>query len=88
MTTFLLTLVTLLAGVLDVCVLARILMSWIPMDRNNRLVSLVFDITEPILAPIRRLMPDMGFLDLSPMVALIIIQMAERILRTILTRFV
>ncbi len=39
------------------------------MDPRNPLTTIVHDITEPILAPIRQFMPSIGMLDLSPMVA-------------------
>jgi len=78
--------VVVLARALNVAILARILISWIPVDRNNRFVILLYDITEPILGPIRRVMPSLGGLDLSPMIALILVELAERVLLTLLTR--
>jgi YggT family protein len=78
--------VVVLARALNVAILARILLSWIPVDRNNRLIIILYDITEPILGPIRRLMPSLGGLDLSPMIALILVELAERVLLTLLTR--
>jgi YggT family protein len=78
--------VVVLARALNVAILARILISWIPVDRNNRFVILLYDITEPILGPIRRLMPSLGGLDLSPMIALILVELAERVLLTLITR--
>ena len=78
--------IVVLAQVLNLAIVARILLSWIPIDRNNRLIVFLYEITEPILGPIRRVMPSMGGLDLSPMIALILIQVAERVLLTILAR--
>lgn len=78
--------IVVLARVLNLAIVARILLSWIPVDRNNRLVVFLYEITDPILGPIRRVMPSMGGLDLSPMIALILIQVAERVLLTILAR--
>ena len=78
--------VVVLARALNVAILARILLSWIPVDRNNRLVIVLYDITEPILGPIRRVMPSLGGLDLSPMIALILVELAERVLLTLLAR--
>lgn len=74
------TFVRLLAGALNLAIFARILLSWMPMDRGNRLVRIIYEITEPILGPIRRVLPALGGLDLSPMIALILIQVAERVL--------
>jgi YggT family protein len=74
------TFVRLLAGALNLAIFARILLSWMPMDRENRLVRIVYEITEPILGPIRRVLPALGGLDLSPLIALILIRVAERVL--------
>ena len=56
-------------------VLLRVLMSWVPMftqrplDYSNPLVKILLDLTEPVLAPLRRFLI-IGMLDLSPMVVL------------------
>lgn len=83
---FLATFVIILARVLNIAVLARVLLSWISVDRSNWLINFVYEITEPILSPIRRVAPSLGGLDLSPMIALILIQMMERVLLTIIAR--
>ena len=76
--------VNILAQVLNIAILARVLLSWIPLDRNNALVRIVYEITEPILGPIRRVLPPLGGLDLSPIVALILIQVVQRVLLTLI----
>ncbi len=76
--------VFILGWALNLIILARVLLSWIPMDRSNRLVSLVYDITEPILGPIRRVLPSLGGLDLSPIIALVLVQVLQRLLLTLL----
>jgi YggT family protein len=78
--------IVVLARASNVAILTRVLLSWIPVDRNNRLVVFLYDITEPILGPIRRVMPNLGGLDLSPLIALILVEMAERVLLTLLAR--
>jgi YggT family protein len=56
-------------------IFARIIVSWIPLftqrpiDMSNPLVRFLFDVTEPLLAPIRRFAL-IGQIDLSPMVAI------------------
>lgn len=54
--------------------LAGVILSWVPVDNRNPAVPLIYQITEPLLAPIRRLIPPMGGLDLSAMVALLLVQ--------------
>jgi len=78
------TFVSLLARALSLAIFIRILLSWMPINRDSRLVALLYEITEPILAPIRRVVPSLGGLDLSPMIALLLIQVAESLLLTLL----
>ena len=54
-------------------IIARALISWINPNPYNPLIRIIYAITDPVLVPIRRLLPDMGGLDISPFVALIII---------------
>jgi YggT family protein len=61
-------------------------MSWLPLSPDSALVRFMLNITEPILGPIRRVLPRMGMLDLSPFLALILIQLAERVLLMALAR--
>ncbi|MBC8170550.1 MAG: YggT family protein [Anaerolineae bacterium] len=63
--------------------LGRILISWFPdIDRSNPIVQFLFDATEPVLRPIREMLPPSGFggLDLSPMVVVIGIYVLQMIL--------
>ena len=55
----------------SVVVLAAVIMSWIRMDRRHPLAKVVYRLTEPVLAPIRRALPLVGGLDFSPLVLLI-----------------
>ncbi len=67
--------VNLLVTVLWVAIFARIILSWLPIGSStNPLVAIVYQITEPILAPLRRLpISRIGFIDLSPMFAILIL---------------
>ncbi len=58
-----------MAYVLLIAIFVRVIFSWIAIDPSNPLYIVIHDITEPILAPIRQLMPRIGMIDLSPMVA-------------------
>ncbi len=66
-------------------VLARVIMSWIPLvtnkplDYNNPIVKFLVDVTEPLLAPMRRFLT-IGMIDLSPMVLLIGLSILQSIL--------
>ena len=53
-------------------ILIRALISWVNPDPNNTIVQFLYRATEPILTPIRRMLPRMG-IDLSPIIAFLII---------------
>ena len=78
------TFVQILGQVLWIALLARVVLSWVSLSPTNPLVVIVYQITEPILAPIRRVLPKMGMMDLSPMVALILIFAIQRLILRIL----
>jgi YggT family protein len=65
--------------------LARILMSWIPLDRSNptvdRIVQFLYDITEPVLQPARNILPSMGGMDFSPLLVFVGINFVASVLR-------
>ncbi len=71
--TELLSLLQLVLMVVGFLILIRALLSWFPSLHENEIVQLVMQITDPVLEPIRRILPPMGGLDLSPMIALILI---------------
>ncbi|MBS3969706.1 MAG: YggT family protein [Clostridia bacterium] len=74
--------------VLYFLVIARVILSWIPIGNpNNTLVNFIYEITEPILAPIRRLIPRGSLpLDFSPIIALLLIKIIEGFVIGLLVR--
>jgi YggT family protein len=56
-------------------VLAAVVMSWVRADRRHPFVQLVYNLTEPAIAPIRRVVPPMGGLDFSPMTLLLALRL-------------
>ncbi|MCB9453890.1 MAG: YggT family protein [Anaerolineaceae bacterium] len=62
--------------------MARVLLSWIPdVDYSNPLVRLLYDITEPILRPVRNMIPPTSGMDISPIVVFLIVYVLLRLLR-------
>jgi len=51
------------------------MMSWVSPAQSGSFNGLLFQITEPILAPLRRVLPKSGRLDFSPFVAIVILQL-------------
>ncbi|MCY4391950.1 MAG: YggT family protein [Chloroflexi bacterium] len=59
--------------ILIIAIVARALLSWFPISRNNPLIQLVHQITDPLIEPIRRIMPRTGVIDLSPMIVIVVL---------------
>jgi len=77
-------LIDFLFWVLDLAILLRVLFSWINPDPYNVLVRWVYQLTEPILAPLRKVIPPMGGLDITPMVALVLLELGHRLISSLL----
>ena len=61
-------------------ILIGVIISWINPGSYNPAIGLIHSLTEPLLAPVRRRMPDMGGLDLSPMVVMVGLVLLEMLL--------
>jgi YggT family protein len=71
----------LLFTVLSLAVIARALLSWFDPGLRYPISQILVDLTEPIIAPIRRVVPPVGgMIDLSPLIALILLQVIERVI--------
>jgi len=77
--------INVLGWALTVAIFVRVILSWIPNARLPfGLGEFVFAVSEPILGPIRRAMPFFGGVDFSPLVALLLIQVASSVLLRVL----
>lgn len=74
----LVTFVVLLTTILTLLILARVVISWVMPSGGGELVAFIYSATEPLLAPIRRLLPRTGGFDFSPMIAIIVLQAIGR----------
>ena len=54
-------------------IIARSLTTWFPNSRNNPIVQILYQITDPILIPLSRVIPRAGMFDFSPMVAVLVL---------------
>ncbi|KKM12252.1 hypothetical protein SY88_03560 [Clostridiales bacterium PH28_bin88] len=59
-------------------IIARVVLSWFRVPYNP-VTRFIYEITEPVLAPFRRLMPRGTMIDFSPLVALLALQLVERL---------
>ncbi|MDR0434838.1 MAG: YggT family protein [Gracilibacteraceae bacterium] len=64
--------------------IARVIISWLPVDPYNKLVRYLYRFTEPMLKPLRFAM--VGTLDFSPFLAIILLQLLDRIVYSGLIR--
>jgi YggT family protein len=71
-------LVPALLDLYSLIVLVAVVISWIHLDRRHPLATIVNRLTEPVLAPIRGVLPPVAGLDFSPMVLLIALRVLRR----------
>lgn len=67
-------LVNLVFGLYIMVIFLRVILSWVNPDPRNPVVSMLYSLSEPVLAPARRIIPPLGGLDLSPLIVLVLLQ--------------
>jgi YggT family protein len=77
--------IPLLFNLYSFLILARVLLSWINASPGNPIVTLIIEATDPVLKPLRSVIPPIGMMDLSPIAALILLQIVETIVMTIIS---
>ena len=80
-------LLSIVIKVLYIAIISQVIISWIIVAgvRNNlmqNLYEITTAITNPILKPIRKIMPSLGGWDLSPLIAIILLRFIETLLRS------
>lgn len=70
--------VGMLALVMTLLILGRVLVSWTQPSGGGGLTAFLYQVTEPILAPIRRILPPTAGLDWSPMIAILLLSFLTR----------
>jgi YggT family protein len=56
----------------------RIIFSWGMLSYRNRVMRFLVDVTEPLLGPLRRIIPPLGWMDISPLVAILILWLLQQ----------
>jgi YggT family protein len=72
--------VTILCQVIAIIIFVRAILSWFATSPNSQVVLFLDRITEPILAPLRRIVPRLGMVDITPMIAIIILLLIASLL--------
>lgn len=81
---FVVSLIDALFGLYSLAIIARVFLSWMRVDPYHPLVRFLYQITEPLLAPLRKHIPPVGMVDISPMVALFVLWIVQRIVVALL----
>ena len=77
-------LVSLLFNVVFFVIVIRIILSWVNLDPYNEIVQIIHRISEPILAPFRKLPLQMGGIDFSPIIAFVVLSVLKSFIVNIL----
>jgi YggT family protein len=72
--------IQLVLTILSIAIIGRAVVSWFDPTGRSPIQRILIDLTEPIIAPIRRVVPSMGMIDISPFIALLLIQVVSRML--------
>lgn len=68
-------------------ILIRVVMGWLSQVHNNPVYFALFQLTEPVLRPLRRVAPPIAGIDLSPILALILTQLISILIISPITQF-
>ena len=66
---------------LIIVIIVRAVVSWFPIGRDNAFVMILDRLSEPIIAPLRRVVPPLGMIDITPLVALILLQIVQAVIQ-------
>jgi len=80
--------IDLLFHALNLAILIRVITSWLNVNPYHPLVSFIYQITDPILVPLRRIIPPLGMIDSTPIIALILLSVVQQGLLMLLGQFV
>jgi YggT family protein len=80
-------LIDLFFTLLSLAILARVLLSWVRVSPYHPAVDFLYRITEPILAPLHRAIPPVGMVDISPIIAILLLQIIQQVLVAIIRGF-
>jgi YggT family protein len=68
----------------ELAIIGRVILSWFPLSNSGArsVMDVLVRITEPVLGPVRRVLPSFGGLDLSPIVVIIVLSVVSQALRS------
>ncbi len=69
--------ISILADALSIAIIVRIFMSWMRVNQHGAIAKFVYDITDPILGLFKKVIPPIGMFDLSPIAAILAIDLVR-----------
>ncbi len=76
--------VDILVTILTIAIVIRAITTWFPIDPNSRFIIILYQLTDPILDPIRKLIPPLGgTIDITPIISIIGLQMISALLKSL-----
>jgi YggT family protein len=77
--------IDILLRIIEILIIIRIILSWLPMQRTGPIMNILYQLTEPILGPIRNLISRSSIgnnmmLDISPIIAFLLISVIRNII--------
>jgi YggT family protein len=70
--------------ILKIALIVRVISSWLPISPFSRWVRWSYQLSEPILAPLRRIVPNLGGLDITPILAYFLLSLTESLLHRLM----
>jgi YggT family protein len=67
-------------GILKIALLVRVVSSWLPISPYSKWVSWSYRLSEPILVPLRRVVPTLGAFDITPIIAYLLLSLIQSFL--------
>ncbi len=77
-------LISTLLTLLTYAIIVRAVLSWFRPDPRNFLVRLICRVTDPVLKPLERIIPPVSGIDFTPLIAIVLIQVVQNLLPTLL----
>lgn len=76
--------ISILFQLINAAIIIRVLLSWFNIRPDHPVLIFLDQITEPILGPIRRIVPTIGMLDISPIIAIVLLELVRTLLVNII----
>jgi len=80
-----LTFINFLFDLVSLLIILRAFLSFVRPDPYHPVIRLINQMTDPVLEPLRRVVPPLGMVDITPVIALVLLRVLQRLLVTILT---